>query len=161
MASTTTPRASLGRLAGPRVRIFEHEARLGYLLLIPALLLLLVFVAYPFLFGIWLSITNSQIGVNGHFIGLANFQFEQGDSVFIQSFVTTISYTGITTVFKLALGMWLGLIAPAFIINYGFEQRPFALYWINIGQYLVGMLLCGLIVGAWTSKAGNAKAAGA
>ncbi len=62
---------------------------------------------------------------------------------------------------RVALGMWLGLIAPAFIISYGFEQRPFTLYWINIGQYLVGMLLCGLIVGAWTSKAGNAKAAGA
>jgi multiple sugar transport system permease protein len=130
MASTTTPRASLVRLAGPRVRIFEHEARLGYLLLIPALLLLLVFVAYPFLFGIWLSITNSQIGVNGHFVGLANFQFERGDSVFIQSFVNTIGYTGITTVFKLALGMVMALLLNQVFPAQRFVRAALLLPWI-------------------------------
>ena len=62
---------------------------------------------------------------------------------------------------RVGLGMWLGLVAPIFIISYGFEQRPWTLYWINIGQFLVGMLLCGLIVGTWTTKVGNSRAAGA
>src|SRR5215467_5637108 len=108
--ATTTRRAAIGRLAGPRVRLFEHEARLGYLLLVPALLLLLVFVAYPFLFGIWLSVSSAQIGDNGHFIGLGNFQFERSDSVFIEAFVNTVGYTAVTTVFKLFLGMVMALL---------------------------------------------------
>lgn len=128
--ATTTGRTAIGWLAGPRVRLFEHEARLGYLLLIPALLLLLVFVAYPFLFGIWLSVTNSQIGVNGHFIGLSNFQFERSDTVFIQSFVNTISYTAITTVFKLFLGLVMALLLNQVFPAQRFVRAALLLPWI-------------------------------
>jgi multiple sugar transport system permease protein len=102
--------AEVERLAGRRVRVFEHEARLGYLLLVPALALLLVFVAYPFVFGIWLSVSNAQIGQAGHFIGLRNFDFERSDTVFIQSFVNTMLYVGLTTVFKLTLGLIMALL---------------------------------------------------
>jgi multiple sugar transport system permease protein len=128
--ATTTRRAAIERLAGPRVRLFEHEARLGYLLLAPALLLLLVFVAYPFLFGIWLSITNSQIGNTGHFIGLENFQFERGDTVFLQSFVNTISYTGITTLVKLFLGLVMALLLNQVFPAQRFVRAALLLPWI-------------------------------
>jgi multiple sugar transport system permease protein len=128
--ATTTPRAAIARLAGPRVRIWEREAHLGYLLLVPALLLLLVFVAYPFFFGIWLSLTNSQIGLNGHFIGLGNFQFERSDTVFIQSFVNTISYTAITTVFKLGLGLVMALLLNQVFPAQRFVRAALLLPWI-------------------------------
>lgn len=127
---TITARAALGRLAGPRVRLLEREARLGYLLLVPALALLLVFVAYPFVFGIWLSLSNSQIGQNGHFIGLGNFQFERTDSVFIQSFVNTMSYTVITTVFKLALGLVMALLLNQVFPAQRFVRAALLLPWI-------------------------------
>jgi multiple sugar transport system permease protein len=125
-----TPRAALGRLAGPRVRILERETHLGYLLLVPAVLLLLVFVAYPFFFGIWLSLSNSQIGVNGHFIGLGNFQFERGDTVFIQSFVNTVSYTAITTVIKLGLGLIMALLLNQVFPAQRFVRAALLLPWI-------------------------------
>lgn len=107
---TAGNRVDLKRLAGPRIRLRNREARLGYLLLVPALSLLLVFVAYPFFFGIWLSLSNAQIGVTGHFIGLRNYDFERGDSVFIEAFANTMSYTAITTVAKLALGLLMALL---------------------------------------------------
>ena len=125
-----TPRAAIGRLAGPRVRIFDREAHLGYLLLIPAVLLLLVFVAYPFFFGIWLSLTNSQIGENGHFIGLGNFQFERSDTVFIESLMNTVSYTAITTVFKLALGLIMALLLNQVFPAQRFVRAALLLPWI-------------------------------
>jgi multiple sugar transport system permease protein len=128
--ATTTPRAAIARLAGPRVRIWEREAQLGYLLLVPAVLLLLVFVAYPFFFGIWLSLTNSQIGLNGHFIGLGNFQFERSDTVFIQSFVNTVSYTAITTVFKLGLGLVMALLLNQVFPAQRFVRAALLLPWI-------------------------------
>jgi multiple sugar transport system permease protein len=128
MAAVT--RAVIGRLAGPRVRLLEREARLGYVLLVPALLLLLVFVAYPFFFGIWLSLTNSQIGQEGHFIGLGNFLFERSDTVFIQSFVNTVSYTAITTVFKLVLGMIMALLLNQVFPAQRFVRAALLLPWI-------------------------------
>ncbi|MDQ6771985.1 MAG: sugar ABC transporter permease [Candidatus Dormibacteraeota bacterium] len=128
--ATVTPRAAIGRLAGPHVRLFQREAPLGYLLLAPALLVLLVFVAYPFLFGIWLSLTNSQIGQNGHFIGLGNFQFERSDTVFIQSFINTVSYTALTTVFKLGLGLIMALLLNQVFPAQRFVRAALLLPWI-------------------------------
>jgi len=128
--ATVTPRAALTRLAGPRVRLFDRETHLGYLLLIPAFLLLLVFVAYPFFFGIWLSLSNSQIGQNGRFIGLGNFQFEKSDTVFIESFMNTVSYTAITTVFKLALGMTMALLLNQVFPAQRFVRAALLLPWI-------------------------------
>ena len=45
----------------PRVPLLEREGVLGYLLLAPALILIVVFMAYPFGLGIWFSFTE-QIG---------------------------------------------------------------------------------------------------
>jgi len=127
---STTRRAPIGRLAGPRVRILERETHLGYLLLVPALLLLLVFVAYPFFFGIWLSLSSTQIGQIGHWVGLGNFQFERGDTVFIQSFLNTVGYTAVTTVFKLALGLIMALLLNQVFPAQRFVRAALLLPWI-------------------------------
>ncbi len=117
-------------LMGPRVRILDREAHLGYLLLVPLLLLLGFFVAYPFLFGIWLSVTNAQIGDNGHFVGAANYQYERSDTVFIQSFANTITYTAITTVFKLGLGLLMALLLNQVFPAQRFVRAALLLPWI-------------------------------
>src|SRR2546430_4243520 len=85
-----------------RVRIYDREAPLGYLLLVPTLVILGIFLLYPFLFGIWLSITDSELGNLGNFIGLGNYRFElrNTDGVFYGAVVNTFLYTGITTVFN-------------------------------------------------------------
>ena len=58
----------------------------------------------------WLSLSNSTVGEPGHFIGLANFHKIFADSIFRTAAINTFVYTGITTVFKLALGLWLALL---------------------------------------------------
>ena len=40
----------------------ENEAILGYVLMTPALLLIVVFIAYPFSLGVWLSLTDKLVG---------------------------------------------------------------------------------------------------
>ena len=89
-----------------RVRIYDREAPLGYLLLAPTLVVLGIFLLYPFLFGIWLSITDSELGSLGQFIGLGNYRFEfrNTDGVFYGAVINTFLYTGITTVFNFARG---------------------------------------------------------
>ena len=105
-----------------RVRIYDREAPLGYLLLVPTLFVLAIFLLYPFFFGIWLSITDSELGNVGKFIGLDNYRFEfrNTDGVFYGAVVNTFLYTGITTVFKLSLGLVMALL-----LNQVFPFRRF------------------------------------
>ena len=42
--------------------LLERESSLGIILMLPGALLLMVFMAYPFFLGIWLSLTDSAIG---------------------------------------------------------------------------------------------------
>ena len=105
----------------PPMRIFDREAPLGYLLLGPALLVLLAFLAYPFVIGLWLSVTNAEAGVAGDFVGLANYRFEfLNDRVFLNSISNTFVYTAVTTVFKLALGLGMALL-----LNHTFPLQRF------------------------------------
>ena len=95
---------------GPISRMLEREGALAFWLLVPTLVLLTLFIAYPFVRGVWLSLTNSVVGVPGEFIGLKNFVKLWNDSIFRTAALNTFVYTGVTTVFKLALGLWLALL---------------------------------------------------
>ena len=64
----TAPAARRRPVLDPRL-LFERPSSLGLLLMVPGGLLLLVFMAYPFFLGIWLSMTDSRIGMPGAFIG--------------------------------------------------------------------------------------------
>src|SRR3979490_3429395 len=94
----------------PRLRLLEDERWLALVLLVPTMVLLGMFIAYPFVRGILLSVTNSRVGVPGDFVGLANFYKIFYDGIFRTSVYNTFVYTGVTTVFKLALGLWLAML---------------------------------------------------
>src|SRR6478752_2895271 len=104
----------------PRLRLLEDERWLAFVLLLPTLVLLGVFIAYPFLRGILLSVTDTRVGVPGHFVGLATFYKIFHDGIFRTSVYNTFVYTGVTTVFKLALGLWL-----AMLLNRDFRGKAF------------------------------------
>jgi fatty acid desaturase len=50
---------------------------------------------------------------------------------------------------QVAAVLWLGLIASAFATEYVFEARSVQIFAINAGYPLVGMLLMGIVLGAW------------
>jgi multiple sugar transport system permease protein len=90
--------------------LLEREGSLGLILMAPAVIVLLVFIAYPFVLGIWYALTDARIGVPGNFVGLNNFTANAQNGIFQQTLKNTFVYTGITTVFKLVLGMALALL---------------------------------------------------
>jgi multiple sugar transport system permease protein len=90
--------------------MLEREGALAFWLLVPTLALLTLFIAYPFARGVWLSLTSAVVGVPGDFVGLKNFAKIWNDSIFRTAAINTFVYTGVTTVFKLALGLWLALL---------------------------------------------------
>jgi multiple sugar transport system permease protein len=88
----------------------EDERWVAMLLLLPTMVLLGLFIAYPFVRGIILSVTSARVGIEGEFVGLENFRRLAVDPIFHQVVWNTVLYTAVTTVFKLGLGLWLALL---------------------------------------------------
>jgi multiple sugar transport system permease protein len=105
---------------GPISRLLENERSLGLALLAPTLILLGVFVAYPFVKGIELSVTDTRVGVPGHFVGLQNFVALWHDDIFRLAVWNTCLYTVVATTVKLVLGLWLALL-----LNRNFRGKAF------------------------------------
>src|SRR5262245_46041710 len=80
--------------AQPRglTRFLESERLLAGILLAPTVLLLGVFIAYPFLMGVWLSLSSTSVGNPGVFVGLHNFAKAWNDSIFQTAFKNTFFY---------------------------------------------------------------------
>ena len=91
-------------------RFLENERFLAFILLAPAVILLSVFIAYPFVMGVWLSLSSTSVGNIGQFVGIRNFAKAWNDSIFQQTLRNTFVYTFWATLFKLTLGMWLALL---------------------------------------------------
>src|ERR687892_1125719 len=99
-------REQMGRIA----TALEDERILGFVLLTPALILILVFIAYPFVLGIWMSLTDKLVGTPGNFIGLRNYLRLLDSDIFRTAAWNTVFFTFMATVFKAALGMWLAIL---------------------------------------------------
>ena len=53
---------------------------------------------------------------------------------------------------SLGVLLWIGFVGPITYTTNMYEMRPFNLFLINEGYSLVGLLLIGAILGAWTKK---------
>ena len=90
--------------------LLEREGVFSWLMLAPGILFLLAFVAYPFFYGIYLSLLERRVATPGIFVGLANFRTLAHDAVFWQVTGNTFKYVALTTVFKLTGGLGMALV---------------------------------------------------
>ena len=104
----------------PKWRPLEDERWLAALLLLPTMVLLGLFIAYPFVRGILLSVSSARVGVPGEWVGFDNFARLFSDPIFYLVVRNTVWYTFVTTIFKLALGLWLALL-----LNRDFKFKAF------------------------------------
>ena len=91
-------------------RALDNRHVLGLLFLLPAAVLLLVFLTYPLGLGTWLGFTDAKVGRSGVFVGLDNFQYLWGDAVTRLALFNTLFYTVIASIIKFGLGLWLALL---------------------------------------------------
>jgi len=91
-------------------RLSNNRHVLGLLFMLPAGVLLLLFLTYPLGLGTWLGFTDTKIGRAGQWVGLDNFKYLAGDSVALLSLFNTLFYTAVASVIKFALGLWLALL---------------------------------------------------
>jgi len=105
---------------GFATRLLEDERWLAVALLLPTVVLLGLFIAYPFVQGVLLAITDTKVGIPGRFVGVQNFIALWYDSIFRTAVWNTFVYTAVASVFKLALGLWLALL-----LNRNFKGKAF------------------------------------
>ncbi|EGJ31140.1 MULTISPECIES: sugar ABC transporter permease [Moorena] len=100
--------------------IAAQEQRTGWLLVTPALLLLLLVYGYPILRSFWLSLFTKNLGTQLQpvFSGLNNYGRMMGDGRFWQSLWNTVIFTSVSVALELVLG-----IAIALILNQTFKGR--------------------------------------
>src|SRR5919206_1858619 len=116
--------------AGGLSRLANNRNLLGLLFLLPALTLLLLFLAYPLGLGVWLSLTDTKIGRRGIFVGAENFEFLLQDSVFRLAVFNTFLYTIVASVLKFVLGLWLALLLNKRLPFKAFIRAIVLLPWI-------------------------------
>lgn len=111
---------------------FNQERVLGPALVAPALLILIVLIAYPFSVGIWLSFTNKQIAVadSGQFIGFQNFITLFKNNIFQRTTLNTFNYAVVSVFFKLVLGMLMALVLDKVRLFKNFFRGILLLPWI-------------------------------
>src|SRR5215472_14709924 len=104
---------------GAVTRLLEDERWLAVALLVPTVVLLALFIAYPFVQGVLLAVTDTKVGVPGRFVGVQNFIALFHDSIFRTAVWNTFVYTAVATVFKLGLGLWLALFINRTLFQLG------------------------------------------
>lgn len=101
----------------------DREKLTGWLLITPALLLLLLVFAYPIGRAFWLSLFTKNLGTNLQpvFTGIGNYSRMMGDGRFWQSIGNTTIFTAIAVSIELILGMGVALV-----LNQSFRGRGLA-----------------------------------
>ena len=91
-------------------KLQNNRNALGLLFMLPAALLLLVFLTYPLGLGTWLGFTDAKVGRPGEWVGLENYEFLWGDSVTRLALFNTLFYTLAASILKFFLGLWLAIL---------------------------------------------------
>ena len=100
--------------------IRAREQRTGWMLLLPALILLLLVFGYPILRAFWLSLFTQNLGtqLKTVFSGLDNYGRMMGDGRFWQSMWNTTVFTTASVLLELIIGMGVALV-----LNQSFRGR--------------------------------------
>ncbi len=127
----------------PFLTFARRNALWGYALVLPALVLLVGLVAYPFFYAIYISFTSRIVGDPGHWIGLDNFRYLSKTSSFAKTVRNTITLVVVSDILKLIAGLGLALILNEQIRGRGLFRAFVLLPWAMPGfvAFLVWRLL--------------------
>ncbi|HEV8457343.1 MAG TPA: sugar ABC transporter permease, partial [Methylomirabilota bacterium] len=117
------PRGGLRRLLGP-------DYRLGYLFVVPAAVLVLALVAYPFGYAIYLSMTRKYVGVPPVWVGLENYVKLTFDGFFQRAVANSFIFTFGSVAVKTALGMAMALVLTSNIRFRSFFTGVLLIPWV-------------------------------
>lgn len=145
MAGAAAPAARRGVQAG-------GASRFGYLLLaLPALVVVLAVIVFPWLFTLYMSVHDWRIVGEKEFVGFANFVTLAGDGRFLEAIWHTFYFTVLAVVLPVAFGVlaalvfhrefpFRGLLRTLFIMPMMATPVAIALVWTMMFHPQLGVL---------------------
>lgn len=106
---------------GSTPSFITSERRLAYLLIAPAVALMLAVTAYPILYAMWLSLQRNSLATpdDAEFIGLDNYETILTDRYWWTALGVTLGITVVSVVLEFALGLALALVMHRTLIGKG------------------------------------------
>ena len=127
MASPTREKPTVGSFVA---RLLHRESSLGYVLLGPGFLFLLVMMAYPFFYAVYLSFTDKAIGAPANFVGLSNYTRLLGTTLFAKTVTNSLVYTFFALILKFFGGLGLAVLLNRTFVGQRFVKAALLLPWI-------------------------------
>jgi ABC-type sugar transport system permease subunit len=113
MATVAQIPVDRARAARPRAGLLRRlgaDWHLGYLFVLPMVVMVIALVAYPFCYAAYLSLTRKYVGVPPVFVGFENYVRLAYDGFFRRAVWNSFVFTFASVGFKLVLGMVMALV---------------------------------------------------
>ena len=115
MSDLPTARVAVAQQAKPPQKITDDkksERRLAFILIAPAVVLMLAVTGYPIGYAVWLSLQKYNLAApdDVQFVGIDNYVTVLGDAYWWNAFVITLSITVISVAIEFVLGLALALV---------------------------------------------------
>jgi ABC-type sugar transport system permease subunit len=111
-------------------RILGPDWRMGFLFVLPIVILVLSLVAYPFTYAVYLSMTRKFVGMPPVFVGLENYIRLANDGFFLRAIWNSFIFTFGSVIFKLALGLIMALVLTSNIRFRSFFTGVLLVPWV-------------------------------
>lgn len=104
-----------GRARAPRgsqqYNLLAQDRRFGYMLVAPAVIVLLAITVYPLIYNVWNSFHNDVVtsGVPATWSGVANYKRIFTDNLFLPSLLRTLGFTVVSVTIETLIGLGLAL----------------------------------------------------
>jgi multiple sugar transport system permease protein len=121
MPSGLTDTAAIAGAAADTARRRRAYARHYWPFVVPAAVVVVAVIVFPWLFTIWMSFQEWKIGSGRNFVGLANYQRLLTDERFHWSVLRTLYFTVLAVVIPVVLG-----VGAALVFNRKFPLRGLA-----------------------------------
>lgn len=122
---------SKGWWAAPDSAIGRQMERLGWLLVTPSVIVVLLVAVYPLIRTFYLSFTNERLGSirPTRWVGWDNYTRLFDDSLFRQSFIHTIEFTVASVAIETVLGMVVALVVHSEFRGRGLVRTAILVPW--------------------------------
>jgi len=127
----SAPRARPSRFAGPQTSWGRRRERLGWLLVLPSVLVVAVVALYPLLRTFQLSFTNQRLSSTRavRFVGFENYTFLLSDSTFLRSISNTVLFSLSSVCFETILGLIIALVIHSNFKGRGLLRTAMLIPW--------------------------------
>ncbi len=89
----------------PRTQGYSRQ-RVYVWFIVPAIVAILAVIIFPWIFTVWMSLNDWQIGMRNEFIGLENFITLAGDTRFLSTIPRTLYFTVLSVILPVILGVF-------------------------------------------------------